>query len=97
MEAKMDPELLPKIINSVGLFFDIIGAWLVAWEVVRQFKGQQYEDSMVLMDEFINPPEKTRDFEKWEQDKYAKMKIGLGFLFTGFALQILSNWTCFLF
>jgi hypothetical protein len=37
-------------------------------------------------------PKDTADYKEWEQAKYRYMKIGLGFLLSGFALQILSNW-----
>lgn len=93
----MSPELLPKILNSVGLFFDIIGAFLVAWEVVRKFKGEQYDVLPLKMNGIIPPPNKTEKYEKYESDKHVKMWIGLGFLTIGFLLQIGSNWTCILF
>lgn len=93
----MSPELLPKIINSLGLVLDIIGACLVAWEVVDQYNGNQYEEAPLIANGVIPAPNKTSDFNKWEHKKYKKMKAGLGFLFFGFLLQILSNWTCLIF
>jgi hypothetical protein len=93
----MSPELLAKIINSVGLVFDIIGACLVAWEVVDKFYGKQYEEAPLIANGVISAPNKTFDFNKWEHKKYKKMKVGLVFLFFGFLLQILSNWTCLIF
>jgi hypothetical protein len=42
----MNPEMLPKIINTVGLFCDIIGAFFVALEVVKQNRYKQYETQM---------------------------------------------------
>lgn len=97
----MNPDLLPKITNTVGLFCDIIGAWLVAIEVVRQFKGKkQFKDQTVIVMPgcgFAEPPKKTEEFIKYERDKYRLMWIGLFFLTIGFLLQIGSNWTCFIF
>lgn len=91
----MDPILASKIINSVGLFLDIIGSSFVAIEVVKQFKGNEHKPVMErTWDE--NDPE-TEEFKKWKKSKYLFMKLGLLFLIVGFTLQIFSNWTgCFL-
>jgi hypothetical protein len=88
----MNIELLPKYINSIGLVFDIAGAWLVAWEVVRQYKGQQYGTGTVVSGLFSTSPPKTNEYKKWERNKYIKMKIGLCLLTIGFLFQIGSNW-----
>ena len=84
-----------ELTNSCGIFFDIIGAWLVAWEVVREYKGKRYSISPgvsmgphVLGQNIID----TDAFKKWESSKYNKMKYGLAFLTFGFILQIISNW-----
>ena len=31
------------LINTIGLLLDIVGACLVAWEVVRRYEGTRYE------------------------------------------------------
>lgn len=82
--------LYPKIVNSIGLFFDIAGAWLVAWEVVKQFNQCQYKPQ--LFDDIGNQLEKDPNFEKWENIKFKKMRIGLALLTIGFLFQIASNW-----
>jgi hypothetical protein len=87
----MSPDILSKSINSIGLFLDIVGAWFVAWEVVRQYKGNTHGISMAFGD-FVNPSPKTKEYKSWVQNKYLKMKIGLGCLTIGFMLQIASNW-----
>jgi len=33
----------PAIVTSLGLVSDIAGAWLVAWEIVRQYHGRKYQ------------------------------------------------------
>ncbi len=83
----------PKILNSVGLFMDIIGAWLIAWEVYRQFKGKKYSKAPPL------PPPRAAgvaresdQYKRWGKKKYFRMAIGLGLLTIGFLLQIISNW-----
>lgn len=90
----MDQDILPKILNSIGIFFDIIGAVLIAWEVVQQYKGCEFENRYGLPPvSYTPPPEKTPKYKKWERNKYVKMKWGLGALVLGFLLQLASNWT----
>jgi hypothetical protein len=78
----------------LGLVFDIIGAWFVAWEVVRQFHGKKHEPVCIITCSDMSagpPPVETEDFKKWEKQKYFRMKLGLAALTIGFILQILSN------
>ncbi|MBU1405521.1 MAG: hypothetical protein KKE83_07010 [Proteobacteria bacterium] len=82
--------LSSKIVNSIGLLFDIAGAWLVAWEVVRQYKGDQFKTQM--FDDIGDSLARSSDYEGWESNKYLKMKFGLFGLTIGFLLQIASNW-----
>jgi len=87
----MCPENIPKTINSIGLLFDILGAWFVAIEVVRKFKGEKYEKdpSLYAADK---PPYDSAEYKKWESSKFIFMWLGLAFLTIGFILQISSNW-----
>jgi len=89
--------------NSLGIILDIVGAWLVAWEVVRQFHGDKVRvTGGVLRTDYLGSvgtpvvagqhTEETKEFKVWEEDKYMRMKWGLGFLSAGFILQIISNW-----
>ncbi len=92
----MNTYLIAKIINSVGLVFDMFGAWLVAWEVIKQYKGKKYAShdsshSVGGINEDRSPTD-TPEFKKHEHEKYRYMKIGLIFLLFGFGLQIVSNW-----
>jgi hypothetical protein len=92
----MSPKSIPKIINSVGLAFDIAGAWLVAIEVVNKFNGNKYEKdpSLFAADE---PPYDSAKYKEWESVKHKYMWSGLICLTIGFVLQILSNWPCLFF
>ena len=81
---------IDKTINSAGLICDLIGAWFVAWEVVKQFQGSKI-DSDVPQCGGIAASE-SNDYIQWEKKKYFRMKIGLAFLTLGFSLQIFSNW-----
>lgn len=82
----------PNVLNIIGIMFDIIGAFFVAWEVAGQFKGDKYYK--------IGPPQcgdweprspETDEFIKYTKSKEFKMKLGLILLVIGFMLQILSN------
>lgn len=81
---------IDKIVNSAGLICDLIGAWLVAWEVVKQFHGKKIIDDGVQCG--ASPATESNEYIEWEKTKYYRMKIGLIFLTTGFILQIISNW-----
>lgn len=89
----MEIDIFSKTINSVGLVFDIWGAWFVAWEVVRHYKGEKYH-KQETWNQIFNGPKETEAYKKYEQKKYCRMKIGLFFLSVGFLLQIASNWGC---
>lgn len=81
----------PKDVNSLGLLFDIAGAWLVAIEVVNQFRGSKYEiDS--TWNGIGTPPFDTNEYKQWESSKLKFMWAGLIFLTIGFSLQIASNY-----
>jgi hypothetical protein len=79
-----------QIITTSGLLFDIIGAILVAIEVVDKFKGQEYIDPG---DQYLSGPAIKMDaFLKWEKRKFFIMSVGLVLLVIGFILQIVSAW-----
>ncbi len=90
---------LQLFITSCGLLMDILGAWLVAWEVVSIFRGEKFISK--FLEEFDTTqkthPEESKEFKKWETEKYSRMKSGLIFLTLGFAFQFLSIWLPFLF
>ncbi len=82
--------------SSLGLIFDIIGAWLVAWEVVKQYKGERFvspNESMAFMTDTSNLPPAVEhpQYMTYETIKYRKMKWGLAFLTIGFILQLVPN------
>jgi len=82
---------IDKIVNSIGLLFDLIGAWLVAWEVVKQFHGSKFGNVPSSFDQGIQAAYSS-NFINWEKEKYCRMKIGIVFLTIGFILQLISNW-----
>lgn len=97
----MTSVIASKIINSVGLIFDISGAWFVAWEVVRKYNGpksffgyfSRKDNPKVHAPEVRESPE----YKAYESLKYSRMKWGLFFLTVGFLFQILSTWFQYLF
>ena len=81
------------IITTIGLVCDIIGALLVANEVVRVFRGPTTIDiggSGSINGGFIPKPNPA--FEAHEIRKRRTMKVGLGFLVIGFVLQGVAAW-----
>lgn len=81
----------PIHINTAGLIFDIIGAFLVSCEVVNQYHGKKTGQSPQIYDA-DDPPFETKEYKKWESSKYKKMLYGLICLIIGFLLQISSNY-----
>jgi hypothetical protein len=84
-----------QLLNIIGIAFDICGAYFVAYEVVRQFKGQQFRRGVgtSIGDGNVTTPapKPTEEFKNWEARKKRNMAIGLGLLTFGFLLQILGN------
>lgn len=82
---------LSQVISTIGLILDIIGAFLVASEVVSQYKGHQLKPIETRCSQ-SELPEKTKEYKKWENIKNLKMKIGLALLTIGFLMQITGVW-----
>ena len=83
------------LITTIGLIFDLIGAWLVAWEIVQQYKGEKFATVDIAN---LNSDSTAEDIVKehpryklFEASKYRKMKWGIAFLTLGFILQIIPN------
>ena len=86
----MKMNITPNIINSIGLFFDILGAWFVAIEIVYQYKGKTHNEPTI----YCNGAFKQDEIPEYTKDKKIKhkaMKFGLALLTAGFVLQIISN------
>ena len=86
--------MVGPLLNTLGILCDIVGAWLVAWEVVRQYRGKRFQAGGRPDDLFFgpHPVRETEAFEKWELQKLTRMKWGLAFLTVGFLLQIAATW-----
>lgn len=83
----------PQIVTSIGLICDIVGAWLVAIEVIRVFRGPITIDvggSGAINGGFIPAPNPA--FEKHEKKKRLFMWYGLALLSVGFVLQGVGAW-----
>ncbi|BAV32429.1 hypothetical protein SCL_0105 [Sulfuricaulis limicola] len=85
--------MISQIITTIGLACDIVGALLVANEVVRVFREPTTIDTGGsghfggAFQPTINPT-----FEQHEKKKHHIMKIGLVFLILGFVLQGVGAW-----
>ena len=91
----MDIGIISKILNSIGLVFDIAGACFISGEIFNKFKGPPYIPIPNRLGE-IPPPKKTDAFVSWEQKHFKTMKTGLVILIIGFSLQGISTWLCYL-
>jgi hypothetical protein len=83
-------------VSIIGLILDIVGAWLVAWEVVVQYKYPKFIEPKITMADMTDIsalPAATEhpQYRIFEINKYRKMKWGLIFLTAGFILQIIPN------
>ena len=87
---------LSHLIASLGLVSEAIGALLVAFEVVQQFKEKKFEidQSLVFTKTSVEGQRinETMKYKKWEEAKYRLMKIGLVFLLLGLSLQLIAIW-----
>jgi hypothetical protein len=88
---KLNPAILQKVLSSVGLAMDMVGATLVAAEAVRRFKGIKTTLGQTY-GTFLNPPEETEEFKAWNKTNFRFSICGLVLLFLGFLLQFASNW-----
>jgi len=96
MSCQISP-LLSPIITSAGLVCDILGALLVANEVVRVFRGPATIDvgdagSINGSTRLVPNPK----FEEHERKKRKIMALGLGLLLVGFVLQGVGSWLPYL-
>ena len=82
-------------VNSIGLILDIIGAWLIAYEVVNQYRGFKIQLNNIPsanVQSTLSPVAADhRDLKVYEHHKYQKMKWGLGLLTLGFIFQLSTN------
>jgi hypothetical protein len=79
------------LLNIIGIILDITGAFFVAMEVVKQFRGAQYGGQIAFDRDFSSPPVETPQYKTWNRIKMRLMKIGLACLVLGFLFQLLAN------
>lgn len=87
----MEPATLQKILNSTGLFLDLIGAGLLAVEIFRRFHGIKILAPQTYLD-LKSAPKESPEFKTWEHANFRFHFWGFIFLFVGFLLQFASNW-----
>jgi hypothetical protein len=79
----------PKIIGTIGLCFDIFGAFFVAVEVVKVYRGNMTGS---VSDTWFDLGKPTPAYKAFETRKRIWMGTGLVLLFLGFLLQIAAIW-----
>ena len=85
---------LAPLLNIVGISCDIVGAFLIATEVVNQFNGQKFKRGPAYPPGLVvapPPPTETDEFKAWDLAKYRYMRVGLIVLVLGFLIQIVAN------
>lgn len=91
-------DISPKLVNSIGLVFDLIGALLIGFEFFKKYKDDRFRpdagmavdpDRGLVQQSEVQP---TDEYKAWESRREKVAIVGLTFLCTGFALQILANW-----
>lgn len=73
----------------------MIGALLVAFEVVQQYCGSKFDVTEgIVLDPIVFNQEikETKDFRTWDHRKYHYMKWGLVCLMIGSILPIILDW-----
>ncbi|MBB3189074.1 hypothetical protein [Halomonas cerina] len=81
------------MLTTMGLSLDMVGAVLVASEVVKTFKGPTTidgGDSGTLGGGFS--PKVNPEYTKYEKRRRGFMGVGLVCLLLGFAIQIVGAW-----
>jgi hypothetical protein len=58
-----------KILSSAGLFFDLIGASMLAVEVFRRFRGIRFGAPQTYA-ELTSAPKESDESETWEQTNF---------------------------
>ena len=82
---------LVPLLNMLGIVFDAVGAFFVASEVVRQFRGRQFGATVMFDSSFAPPASETEEYKRWAHLKTRDMIKGLIFLAVGFLLQFVAN------
>jgi hypothetical protein len=83
-----------QVLTTIGLICDAVGAALVAWEVVQQFRGKKFEvaRSLTITGEMAldGRGRETSEYLDWEKSKYSKMRWGLFLLMLGLLCKSLG-------
>jgi hypothetical protein len=74
------------LINSIGLLFDIIGAWLIWRYTLSQRLAPMGSAVRALRDAMKD------DLAKMDVRVQSRPGLGIGFMIWGFCLQALSGW-----
>ena len=89
---------LANVLTIIGLIFDILGAWLVAYEVCRIYRGEKHVhpkppirgDGSYIVHPMHLGARETEEYKKYQLLKYRYMSLGLFCLTFGFILQIIA-------
>jgi hypothetical protein len=77
-----------KVVGTIGLVFDIVGAVLVAIEVVKVYRGPISGGNGSWKE--VGVGKQTPEYEQFEKEKRKLWPIGLACIVFGFILQIVA-------
>ena len=78
-----------QIFGTIGLVFDILGAILVAIDVIRGYEGDKIIQGSQTD---TTPPKEPQSYASYKKQTRILMIIGLFLLAIGFALQACALW-----
>jgi hypothetical protein len=79
--------MLANVLSSIGIVSVALWAVLVALEVVKEFRGEKFEDST-----WEKQHQPSSQWAKYERLRLSGMKYGLGLILFGSTLQLAAIW-----
>ncbi|MBI2296061.1 MAG: hypothetical protein HYU76_08555 [Betaproteobacteria bacterium] len=89
---------LSAVLTTIGLALDIVGVWILATDLLKQFKGARYEHerdwSVYGIPKTVDgaPPAETTEHQQYQAELLRFRKRGLYLIIVGFAFQLAGVW-----
>lgn len=83
---------MKNYVSSAGIILDIVGVWLLAYEIIRPFKGQRNQLHVAAPFDPAGGLVNKTSFDLWEEVKGTYGMQGLLLLTLGFILQLIGLW-----
>lgn len=76
-----------KVLASAGILLTALGAVFVAYEVVKAFRGEKYEQDTWEEQNILSDL-----WKRYDRGRVLGMRSGLGLILLGSALQLAAIW-----